>query len=264
MHLHCVGAGSPTVVLDSGLGNHGGIWHYVQGDIGAFTRVCAYDRLGVGYSSSPAPRPHTNRQMVAELHTLLGQAGVGGPYVLVGHSMAGINVRLFASAHPEEVAGMVLVDVSTEDQAVRYWPLIQATESERNAFRAEMSRGAEGFDYETFLAGFADLRTSSRTLGERPLVVLSAGKNVLPPGTPPEQVEPARKAWQELQAELPRLSTNSAQVVAEQCGHYIQLQAPMLVIAAVRQVVQAVRKGGRVDASALRPLAQKPPVTPGG
>src|SRR5215207_8827824 len=113
LHIQCVGAGSPTVVLDAGLGGSSLDWSLVQSDLGSSTRVCAYDRAGMGWSD-PGPQPRTPRQIARELHTLLTNAGIAEPYVLVGHSLAGKNVRLFAPSHPEEVAAMVLVDARSE------------------------------------------------------------------------------------------------------------------------------------------------------
>src|SRR5688500_18438562 len=109
LHIQCVGAGSPTVVLDAGLGGSSLDWNLVQPELGRSTRVCAYDRAGMGWSD-PSPQPRTPRQIADELHTLLTNAGIAEPYVLVGHSLAGKNVRLFRIAHPDQVAGMVLVD----------------------------------------------------------------------------------------------------------------------------------------------------------
>jgi pimeloyl-ACP methyl ester carboxylesterase len=102
MHIHCVGQGSPTVVLDAGLGGFSLDWNLVQPELAATTRVCAYDRAGYGWSD-PSPQPRTPRQIADELHTLLFTAGVKGPYVLVGHSAAGKHVRLYADLYPQEV-----------------------------------------------------------------------------------------------------------------------------------------------------------------
>src|SRR5690242_6994791 len=113
LHIQCVGTGSPTVVLDAGLGGSSLDWNLVQPQLGSSTRVCAYDRAGMGWSD-PGPQPRTPRQIADELHTLLTNAGIAGPYVLVGHSLAGKNLRLFAQQHPDQVAGMVLVDARSE------------------------------------------------------------------------------------------------------------------------------------------------------
>src|SRR5918912_1497138 len=113
LHIQCVGTDSPTVVLDAGLSGSSLDWSLVQPELGRTTRVCAYDRAGMGWSD-PGPQSRTPRQIAGELHTLLTKAGIAGPYVLVGHSLAGKNVRLFALSHPEEVAAMVLVDARSE------------------------------------------------------------------------------------------------------------------------------------------------------
>src|SRR5829696_30737 len=113
LHLHCIGQGSPTVVLDAGLGGFSLDWGAVQPQIAMSTRVCAYDRAGLGWSE-PRPTPRSPQQFAAVLRALLANGGVEGPYVLVAHSLSGKTARLFASQHPDDVAGMVLVDTSHE------------------------------------------------------------------------------------------------------------------------------------------------------
>ena len=113
LHISCVGEGSPTVVLDAGLGGFSLDWSLVQPELAATTRVCAYDRAGYGWSD-PSPHARTPSQIADELHTLLVNAGIQGPYVLVGHSAAGKHVRLYASRYPQAVAGMVLIDARHE------------------------------------------------------------------------------------------------------------------------------------------------------
>jgi pimeloyl-ACP methyl ester carboxylesterase len=115
LHLNCTGEGTPTVVMDSGLGGTVLDWELVQPEVANFARVCTYDRAGMGWSD-PGAQPRTSQQIVKELHTLLGNAGVQGPYVLVGHSFGGTNVQVYASQYPDEVAGMVLVDSALEDE----------------------------------------------------------------------------------------------------------------------------------------------------
>jgi pimeloyl-ACP methyl ester carboxylesterase len=111
MQLYCTGAGKggPTVVMDAGLG--GGLldWQTIQSEVAKFARVCSYDRSGIAWSEA-GPDPRTSPRIVEKLHTLLKNAGVDGPYVLVGHSFGGANVQLYAAEYPDEVAGMVLVD----------------------------------------------------------------------------------------------------------------------------------------------------------
>ncbi len=103
-----IGETGPTVVLESGLG--GGIdWEQVRTEIGRFAKVITYDRAGFG-QSEPGPKPRTARQIASELHRALQNANLPPPYILVGHSMGGPYVRVFAMAYPQEVSGMVLVD----------------------------------------------------------------------------------------------------------------------------------------------------------
>jgi len=119
MHIHCTGQGTPTVILDSGLGDSYISWHKVQPQIAQFTHVCSYDRAGLGYSDS-SPRHRASKDIAEELYTLLHNAGIPPPYILVGHSMGGYDVRLYASLYRNEVVGMVLVDASHPEQQKRF------------------------------------------------------------------------------------------------------------------------------------------------
>lgn len=113
MNLHCQGTGSPTVVFDAGLSDWSITWALIQPAIATRTRACSYDRPGMGYSD-PARRRATPLNVVDDLHTLLQRADIDGPLVLVGHSLGGFNMKLYAALHPEQVAGVVLVDPSEE------------------------------------------------------------------------------------------------------------------------------------------------------
>src|ERR1700761_909501 len=117
LYLYCEGAGGPVVLMDSGLGDDASAWSQVQDQIAqaAKTRVCVYDRAGLGRSTGPAG-PRDTRSETADIAALLKAAKLPGPYVLVGHSMASFNVRLFAFEHPKEVAAIVLVDPSADNQ----------------------------------------------------------------------------------------------------------------------------------------------------
>lgn len=126
LHIECHGTGSPTVVMEARLGDPSLMWTLVQPQIAAMTRVCVYDRAGLGWSDS-SPKPRTADIMVEELHLLLKNAAVQGPYVMVGHSTGGMLVRLFAHSYPAEVVGMVLVDAQHEDQFHRLSEPLQQT-----------------------------------------------------------------------------------------------------------------------------------------
>jgi len=121
LHLYCTGQGSPTVILESGLGGPALQWALVQKRLQNTTQVCSYDRAGLGWSDV-GPAPRTSQQMVDELYTLLHKAGIHGPYVLVGHSLGGFNVRLFAHEYPSETAGIVLVAGGNENDIARMPP----------------------------------------------------------------------------------------------------------------------------------------------
>jgi pimeloyl-ACP methyl ester carboxylesterase len=118
MNIDCSGQGSPTVILESGSGGPSVDWLMVQPEVAKFSRVCSYDRAGYGWSDSGA-EPRSSLQIAHELKQLLQAAGEKGPYVLVGHSMGGYDVRVYTGLYPNDVAGMVLVDASHKDQGLR-------------------------------------------------------------------------------------------------------------------------------------------------
>ncbi len=126
MNIDCSGKGAPTVILESGSGGPSVDWLMVQPEVAKFSRVCSYDRAGYGWSDS-GPVPRSSLQIARELKHLLLAAGEKGPYVLVGHSMGGYNIRVYTSQYPGDVVGMVLVDASHEDQdrrapeSIRQW-----------------------------------------------------------------------------------------------------------------------------------------------
>jgi pimeloyl-ACP methyl ester carboxylesterase len=130
MNIYCRGSGSPAVILDAGLGGDTTAWATVHPLIAAKTKACAFDRAGLGFSDR-ASRPNTVRNNAEDLHALLKAAKVPPPYVLVGHSSAGMNIRVFADRYPDEVVGMVAVDVSHEDQSTRLWPIGVAGQKEQ-------------------------------------------------------------------------------------------------------------------------------------
>jgi pimeloyl-ACP methyl ester carboxylesterase len=114
LNLYCMGSGSPTVVFDSGWEDWSPAWAIVQPRVATFTRACAYDRAGAGFSEAGL-MPRTSMQIADELHTALHSAGVSGPFILVGHAFGGDNVRAFADGYLPEVAGLVLVDADASD-----------------------------------------------------------------------------------------------------------------------------------------------------
>ncbi len=116
LHLDCRGQGGPTVVLFNGLGEISASWARITDEVGATTRVCAYDRAGQGWSEDAEQSPGRRRPPPQDLHLLLAAAGEEGPYVLVGHSIGGPYALTYAAQYPEQVAGMVLLDSSSPEQ----------------------------------------------------------------------------------------------------------------------------------------------------
>jgi pimeloyl-ACP methyl ester carboxylesterase len=244
LYVQCLGVGSPTVLLDAGLGNASEIWGLVQPEAARVTRVCAYDRAGEG-GSDAGPRPRTSQMIVTDLHVLLARARIAGPYVLVGHSIAGFHARVYANRYPREVVGVVLVDASHPDQVARLLAALppRATENPAVAtFRAGLADTRpdpqEGFD---FIRSAAQVR-ATRPLGSRPLVVLSHGRSPWPSDLPAGVTARLERVWSALQDQHARLSSDSVRVIGRSSGHFIQLDQPQLVIAAVQQVVEAARR----------------------
>jgi hypothetical protein len=135
MHLHCGGQGSPTIVLDGGLGDDSLIWAKVQPELSKTTRVCSYDRAGLGWSDLQ-PGPRDADRIAQELHSLLTEAGISGPTVLMGHSIAGLYIRAYASRYPHNLSGLVFVDGSTPLSRDRF--PAEVREEENNAEREFM------------------------------------------------------------------------------------------------------------------------------
>src|ERR1700733_8062576 len=269
MHIDCMGQGTPTVILDSGLGDSYISWRKVQPHITQFTRVCSYDRAGLGYSDS-SPRPRTSKDFAQELHVLLHNAGIIPPYVLAGHSMGGFDVRLYTSLYRSDVAGMVLVDSSHPEQQKRLPPALNDFDAgwlrEQEFIEFTMPFGiprllgfcgnddairAADCNFHSARESVAELKSiaesaaqtaNSGSLGDIPLAVLSHDPDMLQPGLPEDPVKPTNDAWQQMQEGLAHLSTRGRQLIARHSGHYIQLDRPELVVEAVRSVVDQARQ----------------------
>jgi pimeloyl-ACP methyl ester carboxylesterase len=259
LYLECRGSGSPTVILESGFRNDADIWQVTQPDgqepvfpgIAKFTRVCAYDRPGTILDqdhhsrSDPVPMPRTAGEVVANLHALIAAAQIPGPYVLVAHSLGGLFARLSISRYPEDVVGLVLVDAWSEALPELLGPEQWAA---YEALAAPPPPGLESYaDLEQIDFGAASdaLREAAAVhpLPAMPLVVISRGKPVALPPDVPSDFSPGdfERAWSEAQAGLAALVPNARHEVATESDHYVQVEQPALVIAAVREVVDAVR-----------------------
>ncbi len=239
LHVICVGVGSPTVIMEAGLNSSSRTWRVVQPAVAQVTRACTYDRAGIG-TSDPDPRTkaarRTSRTIVGDLEALLGAAAITGPYVMVGHSLGGAHVRLFATRHPRDVVGMVLVDSSHEDQAARLAATGYTPPAEPN-LPVEPDP-----DRTDMLASLKEVG-QARWRANIPLVVLSHGRKIAAdsPGITRDQAERVEDVWQQLQRELASRSSEGRLIVATRSGHFVQSDEPQLVIDAIREVVVASR-----------------------
>jgi pimeloyl-ACP methyl ester carboxylesterase len=235
MYIECHGTGSPAVVLDAGLGvDAGTTWAQVVPRVARFTRVCWYDRGGMG-RSEPRPGPRTSGRMTVELRELLTRAGVRPPYVLAGASFGGLNAQLFAAEHPHDVAGLVLVDALHPDLDRRIAKILGP--DEERAREQALARNGEGVRFKDLLTSDAQVRAAG-PLPPVPLVVLRHGTSFDPGGKPDPRVE---RLWTELQRDLASRSPRGRYVRVPGSHHRIAEEHPAAVAAAIREVVDAAR-----------------------
>jgi pimeloyl-ACP methyl ester carboxylesterase len=221
--------------MDAGLGTPSTTWAPVEPDIAAFARVCVYDRAGVGRSEA-GPKPRTSKQVVAELHALLANARVPGPYVLVAHSHGGLNMQLFAATYKSEVVGLVMDDATPAGLEARYEAVLTPEQAQER--KELIAQNREGLSYEDVQASDAQV-TAAGPLPNVPLVVLTHGRTLRhPAGWPVEAVE---RAWREAQEDFAKRTLKGKLVVAEESGHFIHEDQPDLVSGAVREVVEEAR-----------------------
>lgn len=246
LYLRCTGRGSPVVVLEAGGGGDHRGWDAVQPELARTTRVCSYDRAGLALSDA-APKRATATQKADDLHDLLSEADVRGPYVLVGHSYGGMLVRVYTARYPDDVAGVVLLDSSHPDQIERLLAALPPRRVGENAVIRDLRRfltdesqpNPEGVDW----TASADEARAAGSLGNRPLIVVTAGKDEWPPEMPAQVARRLRHAWLEMQRDIARLSTDHVHVIAVYSPHLVMtnLGQPDLVIRAIRVVTNAAR-----------------------
>jgi pimeloyl-ACP methyl ester carboxylesterase len=253
LFISCTGTGTPTVVLEAGSGNTGDTWVSVQPEVARFTRVCSYDRAGLG-QSDPAPAGvRTVQDSVDDLHALLGAADISGPVVLVGHSLGGLIVRLYASQYPDEVAGAVLVDGMPPDLPASGLALLPAVERGETFV---ILRGLHPQDPEHLDIIASGVWVMAHSPARVPAVVLAAGFHGAPDAPPDPAFE---DLWAELQQEQAR-ALDARLVSVPDGDHFLQLDRPELVIEAIRQMVEAVRNPDTWGASPSEPQATGTPV----
>jgi pimeloyl-ACP methyl ester carboxylesterase len=235
LHMLVTGRGAPVVVLESGLGDTTSAWEMVQPQVAEFACAISYDRAGLGMSEPATAEPRTSAQIARELHTALHRAGIPPPYVLVGHSLGGFHVRLFAHQFPTEVAGLVLVDPSAED-----WDDIMRTQfpdkyREAMAWRAQPR--PEGVKRES--AAWEESKQQARAawpLPDVPVVLFTSVK-----GKPDGSETKSSEKWAEVHKEWLQKIPRGTHVVTDKSGHYIQFNESKLVVNAISNIVAEVR-----------------------
>ncbi len=261
VHLYCAGTGSPTVVIvGAGFSFN---WGLVQPEVAKFSQVCSYDHSGIGWSDS-GPKDSCSLR-VSEVHTALKNAGIKGPYVLVGHSLGALVARLYAGQYLDEVAGMVFVDhafhpafpnvakgpppapppmtlppsggggiesdpnfnkLSSRDRELHLWAMSQTRNQMALQSNHEMMP-------ECVAKADAISKEHSHPLGNKPLVDVSTD-------------EALGADYIKLQTDLLSLSQNSKQIIAKNSGHFIIVDRPDVVIDAISQVVRSVRSNAKL------------------
>jgi pimeloyl-ACP methyl ester carboxylesterase len=277
LSIYCSGSRGPTVVFDSGMGVPGYGWVFIQRQVAQSARACFYDRAGYGWSDSVASM-RTSVDAATDLHELLRAAHISPPYVLVGHSLGGFNVRVYNGLYPEQVVGAVLIDASHEDMEARIprWGRRFRPPSviERSTWLAGQILARLGVfrlftrnilsdppsslsksEWATILGlawtpkmraasmtesidESAEQARTSRTFGTRPLIVLTAGKHSPPRSMSEAEAADDQKAWEQLQSQLARLSSRGVQRVVANSAHMIPFEAPDTVVEAVNDIIR--------------------------
>jgi len=261
-----MGEGSPTVILNSGLSDSSLSWYKVQPEVAHFARVCSFDRAGLGWSDS-SPKQRNAEVFAEELHSLLQNAKVDGPFVLVGHSMGGYDVRIYASKFPKEVTGIVLVDSTYPDYALWLPALKISLENWERRLRREKALMPFGIPRLMKWCGDgpqeirARLRTVectvsrlTETLAECATVWNASAAQVRGTGSlrdlplivisedPSKNTKEFLPAFEEGQERLVHLSSKGSRIVAIGSGHQIQRERPDIVISAIKAVVERSRR----------------------
>ncbi|MBL1142595.1 MAG: alpha/beta hydrolase [Proteobacteria bacterium] len=269
LHIHCVGEGTPSVIIDSGIGGFSLEWSKIQDSLSTNARICSYDRAGYGWSD-PGPRPRTTARISRELKTLLKEAKIPGPYVLVGHSFGGYNIRYFASESPELVAGLVFIDSShpeqfnteefkrvarTENKETKYKksyrvrlirPIIAENYPQNNkrlAFRLMSSYKSKSTlinesDFMKISAKQVALRSNEQPY-TFPVVIITRGKRVWPHN---ELGDRREQQWSNLQNDLENLAIKPYHFKAYSSGHVVHLDQPELVSENILLTVEKARR----------------------
>lgn len=256
IHLACQGSGYPTVVIDAGLGTapaEDSAWQQIASKTAAVTRVCLYDRAGLG-GSDPNPKPViTSLDSATDMARALKIAGLDGPFLVVGHSIGGLHAQVFANLYPSKVAGLVLVSTTHPDQFNIWLSLLPAPVDGESKIIT---------DLRTFLKTIQsdplkneerlDIRQSEvearqlHSLGSKPVIVLThSPKFRMVPGLAEPLADKLENATQQMQKQFLQLSTSSKQRIAATAGHELPHEDPDFVIEGILEGVRDVRAASR-------------------
>lgn len=280
LHAQTAGQGTPTVVMDTGLGMAGLLWDAVLREVGQFTRAVSVDRAGYGWCDpAPANQPRTSENIVAEIRALLTGLSLPPPYILAGHSFGGLNMILFAQTYRAEVAGLVLVDSSHPEQIVRMPGMLSAKALQGNMkMMIPLARWGmlRGFNYALLRSTFAGLevlspaaRTAFETFASTPENYATALREAEGLETSVTQMRVApgvlgdlplavltagdwaaggfmadvKKKWLTMQREHAAMSSRGTHTIVPKCSHAsIVTYGRAAVVTAIRQMVEDVRK----------------------
>jgi pimeloyl-ACP methyl ester carboxylesterase len=278
LNINCSGTsglGKPTVILEAGAGSPARVWAKVQPEIAKFTRVCSYDRAGLGWSEL-ASTPRTREQEAEELKLLLTAAGEKGPYVMAGHSQGGLTIQAFFQKFPDDVAGVVLVDASHPDTDKKTVEVLSKPEGKKyitfnkllrsdwyrfasiwsarlgvsrllTPAKNELEQEINYLSWQTktintifseakFYDESADKIRATGRLGDRPLIVLTGKIDEGAFESPADRAAVQKMWFDELQKGMAGLSSNGKQIIVPDAGHFIQFDKPDAVVSAVREV----------------------------
>lgn len=280
LHMHCLGSGKPTVVCDAGLGGDASWWALVAQDVAQITRVCTYDRAGYGWSDA-SPHTRTSKHIVQELHTLLHNAQISPPYILVGHSFGGANMKLYAKTYPEEVYALVLVEACHETMNERFeayekqLPPQKVTFTERikgyiqaskyahyvGITRWNMRASLEPFfssklseQQKNYITAHASSTKSLEARDNELKHIEESLKQLKENRTSLEGIQlvvisrrcatdnPMDAIWLQCQQDLVQESTNSLHLIANTDNHMITVEDPETIARAIKQLVSEYKK----------------------
>jgi pimeloyl-ACP methyl ester carboxylesterase len=245
LFLESDGCGTPTVILEAGGGCSSATWDPIWNDLICLTRACRYDRASLG-CSDPLARPRTCSDIANDLHHLLQIAQIPSPYLLVGHSVGGLTVRVYAHHHPDEVGGIVLLDPSHHDSWRRERAILPPETAQDSAtlreirqslFRSAVPPDGEDIDSEAC----QDEARAASNLDNLPLAVVTGTRRRAFPDVPTDITNQRYQLKYALHRELADLSSRGILIPATQSGHMVHLDEPIVVLNAIRLIITMVR-----------------------